>query len=118
LKRQVRRKCRVIEKQAIRRYLKREDLDYMAIINSKIYENLGGKIRKRRRRSFEFSDSGADIIRIRSNSPPLYSAGSEQEWRIFVNTLDIYWNVWDIYISDKYNIKKSLNYFKDKTAND
>ncbi len=61
---------------------------------------------------------GVNTIRIRSNLPSLYNSGSEQEWRIFVNTLDIYWNVWDIYISDKYNIKKSLNYFKGKTAND
>ncbi len=90
LKRQVRRKYRAVEKQVIRRYLKGEDLDYIVIINSKIYGNPGGKIRKRRRRSFEFSDSGADVIQIRFNPPPLYSAGSEQEWRTFVNTLDNY----------------------------
>ncbi len=90
----------------------------MAIINNKIYGNPGGKIRKRRRRSSGFNDSDADIIRIRSNSPPLYSAGSEQEWRIFVNTFDNYWDAWDIYISDKHKIKKSLNYFKNKITND
>ncbi len=62
LKRQVRRKYRAIEKQIIRRYLKEEDPDYVAIINNKIYGNSGGKIRKRRRRSSEFNDSGANII--------------------------------------------------------
>jgi len=61
----------------MRRYFKGEDPDYMVIINSKIYGNLGGKIRKRRRRSFGFSDSGANIIRIRFNSLSLYNAGSE-----------------------------------------
>jgi len=61
----------------MRRYLKGEDLDYMAIINDKIYGNLGDKIKKRRYRNFGFSDSGANIIRIRFNPPPLYNAGSE-----------------------------------------
>ncbi len=79
LKRQVRRKYRVIEKQVIRRYLEGEDPDYIIIINSKIYGNSGGKIRKRRCRSFGFSDSGADVMRIRFNLLSLYSAGSEQE---------------------------------------
>ncbi len=80
LKRQVRRKYRVIKKQVMRRYLKREDPDYIVIINGKIYRNLGGKIRKRRCRSSGSSDSSADIIRIRFNPPSLYGAGSEQEW--------------------------------------
>ncbi len=57
-------------------------------------------------------------MRIRPNSPPLYDAGSEQEWRTFVNILDNYWDAWDMYISDKYKIKKFLSYFKNKTAND
>jgi len=61
----------------MRRYLEEEDPDYVAIINSKIYENPGGKIRKRRCRSSGFSDSGADIIRIRFNSLSFYGAGSE-----------------------------------------
>jgi len=61
----------------MRRYLKGEDLDYVVIINSKIYGNLGGKIRKRRRRSSGFNDSGADIIRIRFNSLSLYGVGNE-----------------------------------------
>ncbi len=118
LKRQVRRKYRVVEKQVMRRYFEREDPDYMTIINSKIYRNPGGKIRKRRRKSSGSSDSGADTIRIRFNPPPFYGAGSKQEWRIFVNALDNYQNVKDIYIFDKYKIKKSLNYFKGKAAND
>ncbi len=90
LKRQIRRKYRVIEKQVIRRYLERKDPDYIAIINSKIYKNPGGKIRKKKRRSSESSDSNTNVIRIRPNLPPLYNTGSEQEWRIFVNTLDNY----------------------------
>ena len=102
----------------MRRYLKGEDSDYITIINSKTYRNLGGKIRKRRYRSFGFSDSGADIIRIKPNPPPLYSAGSEQEWRTFVNTLDNYWDAQDMHVSDKHKIKKSSSYFKGKTAND
>ncbi len=57
-------------------------------------------------------------MRIKSNPPPLYNTDSEQEWRIFVNTLDNYWDVWDMYVSDKHKIKKSLNYFKGKAAND
>jgi len=61
----------------MRKYLEEEDPDYMVIINNKIYGNPGGKIRKRRYRSSGFSDSGADIIRIRFNPPSLYSAGSE-----------------------------------------
>ena len=93
LKRQVRRKYRAVEKQIMRRYLEGEDPDYVAIIDGKIYRNPGGKIRKRRRRSSGSSDSGVDTIRIRFNPPSLYSAGSEQEWRIFVNTLDNYQNV-------------------------
>src|SRR6266536_5252820 len=102
----------------MRKYLEGEDFDYVAIINNKIYKNLGGKIRKRRRRSSESSDSGADVIQIKPNPPPFYNTGSEQEWRTFVNTLDNYWDVWDMHISDKHKIKKSLNYFKNKTAND
>ncbi len=94
LKRQIRRKHRAIEKQVIRRYLKEEDPNYIIIIDDKTYgnprNNLGGKIRKRGRRSFEFSDSGADIMRIRSNPLSLYNADNKQEWRIFVNTLDNY----------------------------
>ena len=61
----------------MRRYLKGEDPDYVAIINSKIYGNLGGKIRKRRRRSSGSSDSGTDVIRIRFNPPSLYDISSE-----------------------------------------
>src|SRR6266536_3125915 len=76
LKREIRRKYRVIEKQVMRRYLEGEDPDFVAIINGKIYRNprgnLGGKTRKRGRRNSGFSDSGADIIRIRFNSPSLY----------------------------------------------
>ncbi len=90
----------------------------MIIIDGKIYGNPGNKIRKRRCRSFGFSDSGADIIRIRFNPLSLYGVGSEQEQRIFVNTFDNYWDVWDMYVFDKYKIKKFLNYFKGKTAND
>ncbi len=118
LKRQIYRKYRATEKQAIRIYLEGEDPDYVAIINSKIYGNPGGKIRKRRCRSSGSSDSDTNTIRIRSNPPPLYDINSEQEWRIFVNTFDNYWDAWDIYISDKYKIKKFLNYFKSKAAND
>ncbi len=118
LKRQVRRKHRVTEKQVMRRYLEGEDPDYIAIINGKIYGNLGGKIRKRRCRSFGFSDSGADVIRIKPNPLSLYGVGSEQEWRTFVNAFDNYWDVWDMYISDKHKIKKSSSYFKSKVAND
>ena len=62
LKRQVYRKHRATEKQTIRKYLEEEDPDYVVIINSKIYENLEGKIRKKRRRSSGSSDSGMDII--------------------------------------------------------
>ncbi len=102
----------------MRRYLKGEDPDYVAIINNKIYGNSGDKIKKRRRRSSGFSDSGADIMRIRSNPLSLYGADSKQEWRIFVNTFDNYWDAWDMYISDKYKIKKSSNYFKSKATND
>src|SRR6266498_796022 len=93
----------------MRKYLEGEDPDYMVII---------GKIRKRRRRSSGFSNSGANIIRIKFNPLSFYGAGSEQEWRIFVNTFDNYWDVWDMYMSDKHKIKKSLSYFKGKTAND
>ncbi len=46
----------------MRRYLKGENPDYITIINSKIYKNPGGKIRKRKRRSSGFSDSNTDII--------------------------------------------------------
>ncbi len=74
----------------MRRYLEGEDPDYVVIIDGKIYGNLGSKIRKRRCRSSESSDSGADIMRIRFNLSPLYGASSEQEWRIFVNALDNY----------------------------
>ena len=94
----------------------------MAIIDDKIYGNpggnLGGKIRKRGRRNSGFSDSDTNTIRIRLNSPPLYGADSKQEWRIFVNTLDNYWDVWDMYVSDKYKIKKSSSYFNSKATND
>ena len=66
LKRQIRRKYRVTKKQTMRRYLKREDPDYITIINNKIYRNpegnLDNKIRKRGRRNSGSSDSGADII--------------------------------------------------------
>ena len=118
LKRQIRRKYRVIEKQVMRRYLEGEEPDDVVIINNKIYGNSGGKIRKRRRRSSGSSDSGVDTIRIRFNPPSLYGVGSKQKWRIFVNALDNYWDIWDIYISDKHKIKKSLSYFKGKAAND
>ena len=74
----------------MRRYLKGEDPDYVTIINGKIYGNPGGKIRKKRCKSSESSDSDANVIRIRSNPLSFYGAGSEQEWRIFVNTLDNY----------------------------
>ena len=102
----------------MRRYLKGENPDYITIINNKIYRNPRGKIRKRRYRSSESSDSGIDIIRIRFNPPPFYNTSSEQKWRTFVNILDNYWDAQDIHISDKYKIKKSLNYFKGKAAND
>ena len=62
LKRQVRRKYRAAEKQIMRRYFEGEDPDYVAIIDGKIYGNSGDKIRKRRCRSFGFSDSGADVM--------------------------------------------------------
>ncbi len=61
----------------MRRYLKEKNPDYMIIINSKIYGNPGGKIRRKKRRSSGSSDSGANIIRIRFNSLSLYSVGSE-----------------------------------------
>ena len=77
LKKQIRRKYRAIKKQAMRRYLKEEDPDYVVIINSKTYKNLEGKIRKRRCRSSESNDSGADVIRIKPNPLSLYGAGSE-----------------------------------------
>ncbi len=118
LKREVRRKHRAIKKQVMRRYFKEKDLDYVVIINSKIYGNPGGKIRKRRCRSFGFNDSGADIIRIRFNPSPLYDISSEQEWRTFVNTFDNYQDVQNIYVFDKHKIKKFLSYFKNKAAND
>ncbi len=118
LKRQIRRKYRVAEKQIMRRYLKKKNPDYVAIINGKIYGNLKGKIRKRRCRSSGSNNSNANVMRIRFNPPPFYNAGSEEEQRIFVNVLDNYWDVWDMYISDKYKIFKFLNYFKGKTAND
>ena len=112
LKREVRRKYRAIEKQVMRRYLKGKDPDFVAIINSKIYRNPGGnldgKTRKRGRRNSGSSDSGANIIRIRFNLLSLYGAGSEQEWRTFVNVLDNYWDAWNIHISDKHKIKKFL----------
>ena len=67
----------------MRRYFEGEDPDFVAIINSKIYGNpggnLGGKTRKRERKNSGFSDSGADVMRIRFNPPSLYDAGSEQE---------------------------------------
>ena len=62
----------------------------MTIINGKIYGNLEGKIRKRRRKSSGSSDSSTDVMRIRPNPPSFYGAGSEQEWRTFINTLDNY----------------------------
>ncbi len=102
----------------MRRYFEGKDPDYITIINGKIYRNPGGKIKKRRRRSSGFSDSGVNIIRIRFNRPPLYNVGNKQKWRIFVNIFDNYWNVWDMYVSDKHKIKKFLNYFKGKAAND
>ena len=46
----------------MRRYLEGEDSDYVAIIDGKIYGNLEGKIRKRRRRNSGFSDSGTNVI--------------------------------------------------------
>jgi len=46
----------------MRRYFEGEDPDYVAIIDGKIYGNSGDKIRKRRCRSFGFSDSGADVM--------------------------------------------------------
>ncbi len=52
LKRQVRCKYRVAEKQVMRRYLKGEDPDYMIIIDGKIYGNLGGKIKKKEMQKF------------------------------------------------------------------
>ena len=118
LKRQVRRKYRATKKQIMRRYLEGEDPDYITIINNKTYRNPGGKIRKKRRRSSGFNYSGINTIRIRPNPPPLYNIDSEQKQRIFVNTLDNYQDAQDIYIFDKHKIKKSLNYFKSKTAND
>src|SRR6266536_924911 len=96
LKREVRRKHRAIKKQAMRRYLKEENPDFVTIINNKIYgnpgDNLDNKIRKRRRRNSGSSDSGADVIRIKPNPPPLYSASNKQEERTFVNTLNNYWD--------------------------
>ncbi len=78
----------------MRRYLKKEDPDFIAIINNKTYRNPGGnldsKTRKRGRKNSESSDSGANTIRIRFNPPPLYNTSSEQEWRTFVNILDNY----------------------------
>ncbi len=74
----------------MRKYFEKKDPDYIAIINGKIYENPKSKTRKRRRRSFGFSDSGADIIRIKLNPLPLYNTSSEQKWRTFVNALDNY----------------------------
>ncbi len=102
----------------MRKDLKKKNFNYMIIINSKIYRNLGGKIRKRSRRSSGFSDSDVDIIQIKFNPLFLYSADSEQEQRIFVNILDNYWDVQDMYVFDKHKIKKSSSYFKNKTAND
>ena len=94
LKKEIRRKYRAAEKQAMRRYFEKEDPDFVVIINDKIYRNpggnLGGKIRKRGRRNSGFSDLSTNIMRIRPNPPPLYNTNSEQEWRIFVNTLDNY----------------------------
>ncbi len=105
----------------MRRYLKKNP-DFIAIINGKIYGNprgnLGGKIRKRGRRNSGSSNSGANTMRIRFNPPPLYSADSEQEWRIFVNIFDNYQDAWDVYISDKHKIKKSSSYFNGKITND
>ncbi len=63
----------------MRRYLEGEDPDYVVIIDGKIYGNLGGKTKKRRCRSSGSSDSGTDIIRIKSNPLSLYNADSEQE---------------------------------------
>ncbi len=74
----------------MRKYLKEEDPDYMAIINGKTYGNLESKTKKRKRRSSGSSDLGTDIIRIRSNPLSLYNTDSKQEWRTFVNTLDNY----------------------------
>ena len=102
----------------MRRYLEGEDPDYVVIIDGKIYGNPGGKIRKRRRRSSGSSDSNTDTIQIRFNPLSFYGAGSEQEWRTFVNALDNYWDAWDMHVSDKHKIKKSSSYFKDKATND
>ncbi len=49
----------------------------MTIINNKIYGNPGGKTKKRKHKNSGSSDSSADIIRIRSNPPSLYSAGNK-----------------------------------------
>ncbi len=61
----------------MRRYLEEKDTDYIIIINSKIFKNSEGKNRKRRCRNSGFSDSGADIMRIRFNLSSFYNASSE-----------------------------------------
>ncbi len=77
LKRQIRRKYRVIKKQTMRRYLEGENSDYITIINNKTYRNPGGKIRGKKRRNSGSSNSNKNIIQIRPSPPPLYSTGSE-----------------------------------------
>ncbi len=78
----------------MRRYLKGENPDFVAIINNKIYGNpegnLDSKIKKKRRKNSGSNDSDINIIRIRFNPLSLYNTNNEQEWRIFVNTLDNY----------------------------
>ncbi len=61
----------------MRKYLKEKNPDYIIIINSKTYKNLKGKIRGKKYKNSESSDSGANTIRIRPNPPPLYNINSK-----------------------------------------
>jgi hypothetical protein len=57
-------------------------------------------------------------LRIRPNPFPLYGASSEQEWRIFVNALEAYWEGWPKRIRTVYKIVTLSSYFKGLAATD
>jgi hypothetical protein len=116
LKRQAKRKQRAAEKQALRNYVLKNDPSLSFTIDRKQFgnpETLGKSQKKARKGSDEDnSENNANLMRIRPNPPPQYSASSEQEWRTFVNALDNYWDAWPKRVSVKHKIKNSSNYFK------
>jgi hypothetical protein len=122
LKRQAERKQRAAEKQALRNYVVGDDPSLSFTIDGKQFGNPEtlGKSQKRARKGTDEDDSedNANLMRIRPNPPPQYSASSEQEWRTFVNALDNYWDAWPKRVSVKHKIKNSSSYFKGQAATD